>query len=102
MNLYFRRAHHPFPTLRDRDRPHTAVVVAVRGSCTYSTKAKHAQEASASSLLIVNNEEGIVHPPGPDGKGLSEYNHAYSALTGKTVPIFVLASGSEQKIYFRP
>ncbi|CAN0399923.1 unnamed protein product [Laminaria digitata] len=50
----------------------SAVVVAARGSCTYSTKAKHAQEASASSLLIVNNEEGVVHPPGPDGKGLSE------------------------------
>lgn len=53
----------------------SATVIATRGTCTYTTKAKHAQEASAGALLIVNNVEGLVHPPGPDakdfGKGLS-------------------------------
>lgn len=48
------------------------MVIATRGKCTFSTKARNAQEASASALLIVNNEEGLVHPPGPDGKDLGE------------------------------
>lgn len=46
----------------------SATVIATRGTCTYTTKAKHAQEASAGALLIVNNVEGLVHPPGPDAK----------------------------------
>ena len=31
-----------------------------------------AEAASASALLIVNNEDGLMHPPGPDGKDLGE------------------------------
>jgi len=47
-------------------------MIAERGKCTFTTKAEHAQMASADGLLIVNNEEGVVHPPGPDGKHLGE------------------------------
>lgn len=46
------------------------MVIAERGKCTFTTKAEHAQVASADGLLIVNNEEGVIHPPGPDGKHL--------------------------------
>lgn len=48
------------------------MVIATRGSCTYTTKARNAQEASASALLVVNNEQGLLHPPGPDGMDLGE------------------------------
>lgn len=46
------------------------MVIAVRGECTFATKARNAQRVGASSFLIVNNEPGLVHPPGPDGKDL--------------------------------
>lgn len=46
------------------------MVIAVRGKCTFATKARNAQKAMATSLLIVNNEPGLLHPPGPDGKDL--------------------------------
>lgn len=38
--------------------------------------------ASADGLLIVNNEEGVIHPPGPDGKHLGEIRY-YHARLGK-------------------
>ncbi|CAN0163948.1 unnamed protein product [Ectocarpus sp. 12 AP-2014] len=58
--------------LRNVDDARSAVVIATRGSCTYTTKARNAQEASASALLVVNNEQGLLHPPGPDGMDLAE------------------------------
>ncbi|CAM9684093.1 unnamed protein product [Ectocarpus fasciculatus] len=58
--------------LRNADNAGSAVVIATRGSCTYTTKARNAQEASASALLVVNNEQGLLHPPGPDGMDLAE------------------------------
>ena len=58
----------------------SATVIATRGTCTYTTKAKHAQEASAGALLIVNNEEGLLHPPGPDGK---DFGKAPNAIVAK-------------------
>lgn len=47
-------------------------MIAARGRCTYTAKVRNAQHASAGALLIVNNEEGLLHPPGPDGKDLGE------------------------------
>ena len=63
------------------------MMIAERGKCTFATKAKHAQDASAAGLLIVNNEDGIMHPPGPDGKGLGErplQNNLYSDSASQT------------------
>lgn len=42
------------------------IVFANRGRCTYGTKAKLAQAANASAIIIINNEPGIEHLPGPD------------------------------------
>lgn len=50
----------------------SAVIVAARGLCTYTTKARIVQEASGIALLVVNNEPGSLHPPGPDGKHLGK------------------------------
>lgn len=59
-------------SLQMKSNAESALVVATRGKCTFTEKARNVQAASASSLLIVNNEEGNVHPPGPDGKDLGE------------------------------
>lgn len=50
----------------------SAVVIVTRGTCTYTTKARNAQQAAANALLIVNNGQGLLHPPGPDGMDLGE------------------------------
>jgi hypothetical protein len=42
------------------------VLLVNRGSCTYGTKAKFALKANASAIIIINNEPGIEHLPGPD------------------------------------
>ncbi|KAJ8613564.1 hypothetical protein CTAYLR_002214 [Chrysophaeum taylorii] len=48
-----------------------AIVVAMRGTCTFGTKANKTSESlgsvsSGSALLLVNNEPGVMHAPGPD------------------------------------
>ena len=50
-------------------KPH--IVVAKRGTCTFGTKATYLAEsvgdnASLATLLLVNNEPGNQHAPGPD------------------------------------
>lgn len=42
------------------------VVLANRGTCTYGQKAKNVQGAGASAVVIINNEPGLDHLPGPD------------------------------------
>ena len=42
------------------------VLLVHRGTCTFGTKAKNAQNANASAIVIINNEPGIDHLPGPD------------------------------------
>lgn len=42
------------------------ILLVNRGSCTFGTKAKVAQKAGAAGVLIINNEPGIDHLPGPD------------------------------------
>jgi len=48
-----------------------AVVLATRGVCTFGTKAKVLEKAvggdgGLATLLLVNNEAGVLHAPGPD------------------------------------
>jgi hypothetical protein len=47
-----------------------AIVVALRGNCTFGSKGVHVNDAGASSLILVNNEEGNQHVPGPDAHDL--------------------------------
>jgi len=42
------------------------VLLVNRGACTYGTKAKFAQKTNASAIVIINNEPGLDHLPGPD------------------------------------
>jgi hypothetical protein len=42
------------------------VVLANRGNCTFGTKAKFAQKTNAKAIIILNNEPGLDHLPGPD------------------------------------
>ncbi len=47
------------------------VVLANRGTCTYGTKAKNVQQSSkASAIIIINNEPGLDHLPGPDAHNI--------------------------------
>ena len=47
------------------------MVLAHRGTCTYGTKGTTVQAAGAAGLLIINTEDGILHPPGPDAQELT-------------------------------
>lgn len=42
------------------------VLLVNRGTCTYGQKAKIAQKTKASAIVIINNEPGLDHLPGPD------------------------------------
>lgn len=42
------------------------VLLVPRGNCTFGTKAKIAQQAGAAAIVIINNEPGLDHLPGPD------------------------------------
>lgn len=42
------------------------VLLVHRGSCTFGTKAKNAMKTNATAIIIINNEPGIDHLPGPD------------------------------------
>ena len=43
------------------------VIFAGRGNCTFGTKAKNVAQSNATrTLVIVNNEPGAIHAPGPD------------------------------------
>jgi len=49
------------------------VVLANRGTCTYGTKAKNVMQTSATAIIIINNEPGLDHLPGPDAHDI-EYS----------------------------
>jgi hypothetical protein len=42
------------------------VVLVNRGTCTFGTKAKITSNSKASAIIIINNEPGLDHLPGPD------------------------------------
>lgn len=42
------------------------VVLANRGNCTFGTKARIVERSGAAAIIIINNEPGLDHLPGPD------------------------------------
>jgi len=42
------------------------VVLVNRGTCTFGQKAQFVESAGASAVVIINNEPGLDHLPGPD------------------------------------
>lgn len=49
-----------------------------RGSCTFGTKARNAAKTKASGIIVINNEPGIDHLPGPDAHDI---HFSVSAIT---------------------
>jgi len=47
------------------------VVVARRGTCTFSAKARAVAAAGAAALVLVNTEDGNDHLAGPDAHGIN-------------------------------
>jgi hypothetical protein len=58
------------------------LVLVNRGTCTFGQKARRAQEAGAQGVIIVNNESGITHPPGPDAIDLEIFAAMISQAEG--------------------
>eukprot|EP01031_Cornospumella_fuschlensis_P031675 gene31675-38280_t len=56
-----------------------------RGSCTFGTKAKNAQSTNASAIVIINNEPGIDHLPGPDAHDLAFSVSSIPQLEGQLI-----------------
>lgn len=58
-----------FP-LKNSKEADGAIVIAMRGNCTFGSKGVRANEAGASALVLVNNEDGNHHIPAPDAHDL--------------------------------
>lgn len=50
----------------DKVKYEGAIVVARRGKCTFSAKARIAAKAKVAAIILVNNEDGNDHLAGPD------------------------------------
>lgn len=48
-----------------------AIVIADRGNCTFGTKAKNVLASGGAALVLINNEPGITHVPGPDAHDIN-------------------------------
>ena len=64
------------------------VLLANRGTCTYGTKAKIAKESGASAIIIINNEPGIDHLPGPDAHDIDMSVSSISQQEGQLLELF--------------
>lgn len=64
------------------------VLLVNRGTCTYGTKAKIAKAAGASAVVIINNEPGIDHLPGPDAHDIDMSVSSISQQEGQLLEVF--------------
>jgi len=53
-----------------------------RGTCTFGTKAKFAEKTKASGIIIINNEPGLDHLPGPDAHDIQFSVSSIAQLEG--------------------
>lgn len=53
------------------------VLLVNRGNCTYGTKAKHAVKTKSKAVIVINNEPGLEHLPGPDAHDI---NYSISSI----------------------
>ena len=92
----FGKKHFVFAEPRDACDPLTNshlitpdhIVIANRGRCTYGSKAKLALAANASAIIIVNNEPGIEHLPGPDAHDIDFAIGSISQQEGNLLETF--------------
>eukprot|EP01036_Dinobryon_divergens_P032020 gene32020-41525_t len=59
------------------------VLLVARGTCTFGTKAKNANKTNASAIIIINNEPGIDHLPGPDAHDIQYSVSSIPQLEGQ-------------------
>jgi hypothetical protein len=58
------------------------VLLVHRGTCTFGTKAKNAQKTNATGIIIINNEPGLDHLPGPDAHDIQFSVSSIAQLEG--------------------
>lgn len=64
------------------------VVLVNRGTCTYGTKARNVMSSGASAVVIINNEPGIDHLPGPDAHDIELSVSSISQQEGQLLEAF--------------
>ena len=64
------------------------ILLVNRGICTYGNKAKTAKAAGASGIVIINNEPGIDHLPGPDAHDIELSVSSISQQEGQLLEVF--------------
>jgi hypothetical protein len=63
------------------------VILAHRGKCTFGTKAKIAERTNASGIIIINNEPGLDHLPGPDAHDIQFSVSSIAQLEGQLLEV---------------
>jgi hypothetical protein len=71
------------------------VLLVNRGSCTFGTKAKFAEKTNASAIIIINNEPGLDHLPGPDAHDIQFSVSSISQQEGQLLENFYDQGPSE-------
>mmetsp|Transcript_22223 Transcript_22223/g.32332 ORF Transcript_22223/g.32332 Transcript_22223/m.32332 type:complete len:459 (+) Transcript_22223:67-1443(+) len=64
------------------------IVLANRGRCTYGQKALNVKKTAASAIIIINNEPGIDHLPGPDAHDVQLSVGSISQQEGNLLELF--------------
>ena len=64
------------------------VVLVNRGKCTYGQKAVNVKKTAASAVIIINNEPGIDHLPGPDAHDVQIAVMSISQQEGQLLEVF--------------
>lgn len=59
------------------------ILLVNRGICTFGTKALNAHKTNASGIVIINNEPGIDHLPGPDAHDIQFSISSIAQLEGQ-------------------
>lgn len=65
------------------------VLLVHRGTCTFGTKAKNAEKTAASAIIIINNEPGIDHLPGPDAHDIQYSISSIAQQEGQLLEAFL-------------
>ena len=78
------------------------VLLVRRGTCTFGEKAKHARLTSASGVVIINNEPGLDHLPGPDAHDIDLSVVSIPQPEGHLLETYFDASGVPLEGYIVP
>eukprot|EP00578_Thalassiosira_sp_NH16_P018356 CAMPEP_0181095702 /NCGR_PEP_ID=MMETSP1071-20121207/10652_1 /TAXON_ID=35127 /ORGANISM="Thalassiosira sp., Strain NH16" /LENGTH=448 /DNA_ID=CAMNT_0023178085 /DNA_START=696 /DNA_END=2042 /DNA_ORIENTATION=- len=60
--------------IKEIDDETETVLVAMRGECTFGEKALVAHSVGVAGILFVNNQEGIIHPSGPEARDFEQFS----------------------------